>query len=106
MPTSPVQIPVASPPVPSDGPAAAPRPSALGLAGEVVYLYAFDVAYEMTRQPVPSLLGQPAAEFAIGSSKRMPRQAFFYRAQMVRLPPLERLTDRGPVRLERVIKVL
>ena len=28
--------------------------------GEVVYIYAFDVAYEMTRQPVRELLGQPA----------------------------------------------
>ena len=27
--------------------------------GEVVYLYAFDVAYEMTREPVRELLGQP-----------------------------------------------
>src|SRR3954451_15465669 len=56
------------------------------LVGEVVYLYAFDVAYEMTRRPVPSLLGQPVADFAIGSSKRSPRQAFFYRAELVRLP--------------------
>src|SRR4051794_6499760 len=76
------------------------------LSGEVVYLFAFDVAYEVVRRPVPSLLGQPAADFAIGSSKRNPRQAFFFRAQMVRLPPLERLTPRGPLRLERSVKLL
>src|SRR3954468_17022238 len=76
------------------------------LVGEVVYLYAFDVAYEMIRRPVPTLLGQPVADFAIGSSKRSPRQAFFYKAQMVRLPPLERLTGHGPIRLERSIKLL
>src|SRR3954469_16138605 len=76
------------------------------LSGEVVYLFAFDVAYEMVRRPVPSLLGQPAADFAIGSSKRTPRQAFFFRAQRVRLPPLERLTPRGPLRLERSVKLL
>src|SRR6478735_4947780 len=76
------------------------------LVGEVVYLYAFDVAYEMIRRPVPTLLGQPVADFAIGSSKRSPRQAFFYKAQMIRLPPLERLTGRGPVRLERSVKLL
>src|SRR4051812_6624694 len=80
--------------------------AAARLAGEVVYLFAFDVAYEMVRKPVPSLLGQPAADFAIGSSKRNPRQAFFFRAQMVRLPPLERLTPRGAVRLERSVKLL
>lgn len=80
--------------------------AAARLSGEVVYLFAFDVAYEMVRKPVPSLLGQPAADFAVGSSKRNPRQAFFFRAQMVRLPPLERLTPRGPLRLERSVKLL
>ena len=75
-------------------------------AGEVVYIYAFDVAYEMTRQPVRELLGQPVAQFVVDASKRSPRQLFFYRPQMVRLPPLERIGPRGPVRVERVIKLL
>ncbi len=74
--------------------------------GEVVYVYAFDVAYEMTRQPVRELLGQPVAQFVVDSSKRSPRHLFFYRPQMVRLPPLERLGPHGPVRLERAIKLL
>ena len=34
-------------------------PSVRQLTGEVVYMYAFDVAYEMIRQPVRELLGQP-----------------------------------------------
>ncbi len=46
-------------------------------AGEVVYIYAFDVAYEMTRQPVRELLGQPVAQFVVDASKRSPRQLFF-----------------------------
>jgi hypothetical protein len=75
-------------------------------AGEVVYIYAFDVAYDMTRQPVRELLGQPVAQFVVDASKRSPRQWFFYRPQMVRLPPLERIGPRGPVRVERVIKLL
>src|SRR6266568_1109522 len=74
--------------------------------GEVVYIYAFDVAYEMTRQPVRELLGQSVAQFVMDSSKRSPRQLFFYRPQMVRLPPLERIGPHGPVRVERVIKLL
>src|SRR5436309_15338126 len=74
--------------------------------GEVVYIYAFDVAYEMTRQPVRELLGQPVAQFVVDSSKRSPRQLFFYRPQMVRLPPLERIGPHGPVRVDRVIKLL
>src|SRR6516225_2259311 len=74
--------------------------------GEVVYIYAFDVAYEMTREPVEELLGQPVAQFAVDASKRSPRHLFFYRPQMVRLPPLERIGPHGPVRIERAIKLL
>src|SRR6059036_1513956 len=74
--------------------------------GEVVYIYAFDVAYDMTRQPIRELLGQPVAQFSVDASKRSPKQLFFYRPQMVRLPPLERIGPRGPLRLERVIKLL
>jgi hypothetical protein len=74
--------------------------------GEVVYLYAFDVAYEFIRRPVTQLLGQPVAQFVVDASKRSPRQLFFYRPQMVRLPPLERLGPHGTIRLERSIKLL
>lgn len=83
------------------------NPSRVGrLSGEVVYLYAFDVAYEMKRLAVPELLGQPVAQFVIDASKRNPRQLFFYRPQMIRLPALERIGPRGPVRLERTVKLL
>jgi hypothetical protein len=75
-------------------------------SGQVVYMYAFDVAYEMIRRPVDRLLGQTVAEFAPGAGKRQPRQDFFYRPQMVRLPPVERLTARGLVRVERTVKLL
>src|SRR5581483_1441370 len=68
--------------------------------GEVVYIYAFDVAYEMIRQPVRELLGQPVAQFVVDASKRSPRHLFFYRPQMVRLPPLERFGPGGPLRSE------
>jgi len=81
-------------------------PNVKSYVGEVVYIYAFDVAYEMTRQPVRELLGQPVAQFVVDASKRSPRHLFFYRPQMVRLPPLERLGPQGPVRVERVVKLL
>jgi len=74
--------------------------------GEVVFLYAFDIAYEMARKPVDRLLGQPVAEFAVGASKRSPKQLLFYRPMMIRLPPSERLGPRGPVRIERAVKLL
>jgi hypothetical protein len=74
--------------------------------GEVVYIYAYDVAYDMSRTPVRELLGQPVAQFVVDSSKRSPRHLFFYRPQMVRLPALERIGPYGPARVERVIKLL
>ena len=74
--------------------------------GEVVFIYAFDVAYEMVRQPVRELLGQPVAQFVVDASKRSPRHLFFYRPQMVRLPALERIGPNGPMRVERVVKLL
>jgi hypothetical protein len=74
--------------------------------GKVVYLYAFDVAYEMDRRPVRELLGHTVAQFSIDSSKRNPKHLFFYRPQMVRLPPMERVGPNGAVRVERVIKLL
>jgi hypothetical protein len=81
-------------------------PKARAYKGEVVYVYAFDVAYEMIRQPVRELLGQPVAQFAVDAGKRSPRHPFFYRPQMVRLPSLERIGPHGPVRVERVVKLL
>ncbi|MDB5174526.1 MAG: hypothetical protein JWN51_3299 [Phycisphaerales bacterium] len=74
--------------------------------GEIVYLYAFDMAYEMERRPVRTLLGQQVAEFSVEASKRAPRQLLFFRPQMVRLAPMERLGPQGPIRIERAIKLL
>jgi hypothetical protein len=97
---------MASNPNPPPAPSAATGTSTPGYAGDVVYLYAFDLAYEMTREPIRELLGQPVAQFSVDTSKRNPRQLFFYRPQMVRLPPLERHGPHGPVRVERTIKIL
>jgi hypothetical protein len=88
--------------------ARAPEPSrgVKHYTGRVVYLYAYDVAYEMKRLPVHELLGQPMAQFSVDASKRSPRHLFFFRPQMVRLPPMERIGPRGPVRVERTVKLL
>jgi hypothetical protein len=88
--------------------ARAPEPSrpVKRYSGRVVYLYAFDVAYEMKRLPVTELLGQPMAQFSVDASKRSPRHLFFFRPQMIRLPPMERIGPHGPVRVERTVKLL
>ncbi len=82
------------------------KPPITEYVGEVVYIYAFDLAYDMPRQPLRELLGQPVAQFAVDSSKRNPRHLFFHRPNMVRLPPLERIGPSGPVRVERGLKLL
>ena len=73
--------------------------------GEVVYIYAFDIAYDMKRQPVSELLGQPLQNYYIGSSKRSPKQLFFYSPQMAKLPVEERLIKGRVVQIQRSIKV-
>jgi len=74
--------------------------------GEVVYIYAFDVAYEMTREPVRELLGQPVQAMELDADKRTPRHPFLFKPQMVRLPPVDRQGPDGPMRLERTVKML
>jgi hypothetical protein len=76
------------------------------LVGEVVYLYAFDLAYEMRREPVRRLLGQPVEPFQIGANKRNPRHHAFYQPQTVRLPAVERVGPHGRVRIEHLVKLL
>lgn len=69
-------------------------------------MFAFDIAYDMARAPVRELLGQPVGTFSVDSSKRSPKQLFFYRPQMVRLPPVDKLGPDGVVRIERCIKLM
>jgi hypothetical protein len=90
----------------SPAPSSLAAPRATKYTGEIVFIYAFDVAYELQRTPIRTLLGQPVAQFAVDASKRSPRQLFFYRAQMVRLLPQERFGPLGPVRVERSVKIL
>ena len=83
-----------------------PSQSPVRYRGEVVYIYAFDVAYDTARKPISTLLGQPVQQFVVDPNKRSPRQSFFYKPQMVRLPPLERPCPHGPAKIERIIKLL
>ncbi len=73
--------------------------------GEVVYLYAFDLAYDMKRGSISELLGQPVKEYLIGPSKRSPKTVFFYRPQMIRLPAEHRTGPQGMVEIEQTVKV-
>jgi hypothetical protein len=74
--------------------------------GKVVYVYAFDIAYDMGREPIRRLLDQEVAQFTIDTTKRNPRHLAFYRPQMALLPAAERLGPHGSVRVETTVKVL
>lgn len=77
----------------------------LRYSGRIAYLYAFDIAYEMSRAPLEKLCGQSVAQFQVDTNKRAPRQLFFYRPQMVQLPALERMGPHGAMRVERQVKI-
>jgi hypothetical protein len=80
--------------------------SATGYRGEVVYLFAFDIAYELQDAGVRELLGQPAVRLQMDTGKRGPKKPFFYRPLTVRLPAVDRTGPHGPVRVETMVKVL
>lgn len=55
-------------------------------SGEIVYIFAYDLAYDTRREQITTLLGQAVKEYLIEPDKRSPKQMFFYRPQMVELP--------------------
>ncbi len=73
--------------------------------GEVVYIYAFDIAYDMKRQPVAELLGQSLQNYSIGPNKRSPKHLFFYKPQMADLPAVKWQINGSTVWIKRSIKV-
>jgi hypothetical protein len=74
--------------------------------GQAVYMFAFDIAYEMGREPVTELLGQKVEQFKVDASKRTPKHPFFFRPQMIRLPLCKRDGPNGPIEMEQVVKLL
>lgn len=80
--------------------------SAARYRGEVVFLFAFDIAYELPGLKATRLLGHELQPFLVHTGKRSPKEAFFYKALMVRLPPVIREGPCGQVHVETVVKVL
>lgn len=74
--------------------------------GMVVYMYAFDVAYDMVRKPVTTLMGQPVRQFSMDLSRRNPRDLLLFRPQTVRLPPCDRVGPNGSTTIQRTVKLL
>jgi hypothetical protein len=63
--------------------------------GEVVYIYAYDIAYDIKNEPVEKVLGQPTKDYLVGPSKRIPKQMFFYRPQVAEFAPEKRVLRSG-----------
>jgi hypothetical protein len=74
-------------------------------SGKVVYIYAFDVAYEIRVEKTETLLKSPLWEYAIGPSKRNPKYYFFYRPKLARLPDELHQIRGKDVRLQWDVKV-
>ena len=70
------------------------------VTGSVVYLYAFDLAYDMRREPLRKLLGRDVEQYCIEPVKRMPRYMFFYCSQMAKLEPQILKTGAGEVKAQ------
>jgi hypothetical protein len=63
--------------------------------GEVVYIYAYDIAYDIKNEPVEKILTQPTKDYLVGPSKRIPRQMFFYRPRIAEFAPEKRTLGNG-----------
>jgi hypothetical protein len=63
--------------------------------GEVVYVYAYDIAYDIKNEPVEKVLGQPTKDYLVGPSKRIPKQMFFYRPRVAEFAPEMRALRTG-----------
>lgn len=74
--------------------------------GEVAYIYAYDLAYDMKRQRVDHIVSQPTRDYLIVPSKRSPKQMFFYRPAVAEFPAQTgRLADGREVLIRRSVKL-
>ncbi|HEX2748073.1 MAG TPA: hypothetical protein VHM91_08750 [Verrucomicrobiales bacterium] len=87
-------------------PAETTNPANAPLHGEVVYFYAFDIAYDMRRTGLEKLLGSPLEPYQIHARKRGPRGQSFYRPLMAGLPEMQRTIRGKTVPVQAAVKVL
>jgi hypothetical protein len=69
------------------------------MKGEVVYLYAFDVANEIVTAKVQSILSQKPFPFEIREERTIPRDIPVYKPLAVEPPPTKTCMDGKPVRI-------
>lgn len=86
-------------------PARQDNEQASALQGQVVYVYAFDLAYDTKRVSIPTILGHPTHSYDSGPGKPVPRHGFFYRPQMVTLPVSRRESSFGSIEVTEAVKL-
>jgi hypothetical protein len=75
------------------------------ITGQVTYIFAYDVAHDMARRPIDTLLGQKVTQYQ-PTVLRGPREQFFYAPQMAVLPTVEgTVPDGQPVQVRRSVKL-
>jgi len=74
--------------------------------GEVVYIYAYDIAYDIKNEPVEKILGQQTRDYLVSPSKRIPRQMFFYRPRVAEFAAEKRTLENGRrVEIRKSVKI-
>jgi hypothetical protein len=69
------------------------------MKGEVVYLYAFDVANEIVTRNIPEILGQKPLPFEVRKDRPFPRDVPLYQPLSIEPPPLPATLRGQPVRV-------
>jgi hypothetical protein len=78
-------------------PFCAEPPGGSAMKGEVVYLYAFDVAYEIVTSRVQEILATKPFPFTIRTERTFPRDVPLYQPLAIELPPLPAQMRSRPV---------
>jgi hypothetical protein len=74
--------------------------------GEVVYIYAYDIAYDIKNEPVEKILNQPTRDYLVSPSKRIPKQMFFYRPRIAEFAPEKRVLSSGQeIKITKSVKI-
>ncbi|MBI2931329.1 MAG: hypothetical protein HYY16_06735 [Planctomycetes bacterium] len=75
------------------------------MKGEVVYLYAFDVANEIATERIREILSEKPFPFEIRMGKTIPKDVPIYRPLTIALPPAERDSNVGRITLKPFVKI-
>jgi len=75
------------------------------MKGEVIYLYAYDIAYEANLGEVEAMMRGAAERFRLGRLKDAPRNFPVYRPLAIQIPELEIEGPTGPLKLYASVKL-